>query len=34
MERQKFTHLAEFIEMAKRVDQDPITWMHVPLHAK
>lgn len=34
MERQKFTHLAEFIEMAKRVDQDPITWMHVPLHTK
>ena len=34
MERQKFTHLAKFIEMAKRVDQDPITWMHVPLHAK
>ncbi len=34
MERQKFTHLAEFIEMAKRVDRDPITWMHVPLHAK
>ena len=34
MERQKFTHLAEFIEMAKRVDRDPITWMHVPLHTK
>ena len=34
MERQKFTHLAKFIEMAKRVDQDPITWMHVPLHTK
>ena len=28
MGRQRFTHLDEFIEMAKRVDRDPIAWMH------
>ena len=28
MGRQRFTHLEEFIEMAKRVDRDPIAWMH------
>jgi hypothetical protein len=34
MGRQRFTHLDEFIEMAKRVDKDPIAWMHVPLQNK
>lgn len=34
MGRQRFTHLDDFIEMARRVDKDPIAWMHVPLQTK